>query len=192
MRMPCIPELPPQWISARNDRPGGVKKSTNTSVMKPPFSRWITWFFRDCLKKKNIPPLQEFCLFYQSFKFWDVNLKEFLKVAVKKKKRPCWNSWQCVRLATPRGDAQPWGAIGDTDRRNWRHDVTGAWSPNWLTMVILLMAEIPNNQLRLVVYPIIYRVSYIQGGAGFQPSTALWNHGRWRMGKIFHWLWEEG
>ncbi len=27
------------------------------------------------------------------------------------------------------------------------------------------------HQLRLVVYPIIYRVSYIPGGAGFQPST---------------------
>ena len=27
------------------------------------------------------------------------------------------------------------------------------------------------NQLRLVVYPIIYRVSYIPGGAGYQPST---------------------
>ena len=29
----------------------------------------------------------------------------------------------------------------------------------------------PANQLRLVVYPIIYRVLYIQGGAGFLPST---------------------
>ena len=28
-----------------------------------------------------------------------------------------------------------------------------------------------DHQLRLVVYPIIYRVSYIPGGAGFQPST---------------------
>ena len=35
---------------------------------------------------------------------------------------------------------------------------------------ILLMAEIL-HQLRLVVYPIIYKVSYIPGGAGFQPST---------------------
>ena len=32
------------------------------------------------------------------------------------------------------------------------------------------MAEIL-HQLRLVVYPIIYRVSYIPGGARFQPST---------------------
>ncbi len=29
----------------------------------------------------------------------------------------------------------------------------------------------PANQLRLVVYPIIYRVLYIPGGAGFLPST---------------------
>jgi len=29
----------------------------------------------------------------------------------------------------------------------------------------------PANQLRLVVYPIIYRESYIPGGAGFCPST---------------------
>ncbi len=27
------------------------------------------------------------------------------------------------------------------------------------------------QQLRLVVFPIIYRVSYIPGGGGFQPST---------------------
>ena len=32
----------------------------------------------------------------------------------------------------------------------------------------------PANQLRLVVFPIIYRVSYILGGClGFQPSTLL-------------------
>ena len=31
----------------------------------------------------------------------------------------------------------------------------------------------PANQLRLVVFPIIYRVSYIPGGAGFQPSTVV-------------------
>ncbi len=42
---------------------------------------------------------------------------------------------------------------------------------NWMIWsVLLLMAEIW-HQLRLVVYPIIYRVSYIPGGAGFQPST---------------------
>jgi len=29
----------------------------------------------------------------------------------------------------------------------------------------------PANQLRLVVYPIIYKVSHIPGGAGFLPST---------------------
>ncbi len=32
----------------------------------------------------------------------------------------------------------------------------------------------PANQLRLVVYLIIYRVLYIPGGAGFFPSTVSW------------------
>ena len=31
------------------------------------------------------------------------------------------------------------------------------------------------HQLRLVVYPTIYRVLYIPGGAGFQPSTVFSN-----------------
>ena len=31
--------------------------------------------------------------------------------------------------------------------------------------------RIPANQLRLVAYPILYRVLYIPGGAGFLPST---------------------
>ncbi len=34
----------------------------------------------------------------------------------------------------------------------------------------------PANQLRLVVYPIIFRVSYIPGGARFQPSTVSCLH----------------
>ena len=38
--------------------------------------------------------------------------------------------------------------------------------------MILLMAELL-HQLRLVLFPIIYRVSYIPGGAGFQPSTVV-------------------
>ena len=43
------------------------------------------------------------------------------------------------------------------------------------------------HQLRLVVYPIIYRVLYIPGGAGFLPSTVSW---LWRLGKnraFVHW-----
>ena len=43
----------------------------------------------------------------------------------------------------------------------------------WKTTHLLLMAEIL-HQLRLVVYPIIYRVLYISGGAGFLPSTVVW------------------
>ena len=35
---------------------------------------------------------------------------------------------------------------------------------------LLLMEEIL-HQLRLVIYPIIYRVLYIRGGAGFVPAT---------------------
>ena len=31
----------------------------------------------------------------------------------------------------------------------------------------------PANQLRLVVYPIIYKVLQISGGAGFLPSTVV-------------------
>ena len=39
---------------------------------------------------------------------------------------------------------------------------------------ILLMEEIRlYNQLRLVVYPTVYRVLYIPGGAGFLPSIVL-------------------
>ena len=40
----------------------------------------------------------------------------------------------------------------------------------------------PANQLRLVVYPIIYRVLYIPGGAGFCPSTVVpqsWTSNIW-------------
>jgi len=36
---------------------------------------------------------------------------------------------------------------------------------------LLLMEEHPANQLRLVVYPIMYQVVFIPGGAGFLPST---------------------
>jgi len=38
--------------------------------------------------------------------------------------------------------------------------------------MLLLMAEIwRENQLRLVVYPMIYKVLYIPGGAGISPSA---------------------
>ncbi len=60
--------------------------------------------------------------------------------------------------------------------------------PNWK---ILLMAEIL-HQLRLVVYPIVYKVLYIPGGClGFQPSTVLvkldhFSQGLgWKVPKIF-------
>jgi len=40
------------------------------------------------------------------------------------------------------------------------------------TLEILLMEEIL-RQLRLVVYPIIYKFFYISGGAGFLPSAVF-------------------
>ena len=59
------------------------------------------------------------------------------------------------------------GAIqfGDT----W---IPGAWSLGspWVCYYCWWFRN-PANQLRLVVYPIIYRVLYISGGAEFPPST---------------------
>ena len=49
---------------------------------------------------------------------------------------------------------------------------TGVIRKNNPNNALLLMAEIL-HQLRLVVYPIACRVSYIPGGAGYQPSTVL-------------------
>ena len=47
----------------------------------------------------------------------------------------------------------------------------------------------PANQLRLVVFPIIYRVSYIPGGClGFQPSIVLKLHFP-RDGSLFTYQW---
>ena len=43
---------------------------------------------------------------------------------------------------------------------------------SWWEGILLLMEEIL-HQLRLVVSPIIYRVLYIPGGAGFLPSTVV-------------------
>ena len=60
--------------------------------------------------------------------------------------------------------------------RTWGQRV-GTAKPAWGELgncsgvgLLRLMAEIL-DQLRLVVYPIIFRVSYIPGGARFQPST---------------------
>ncbi len=52
------------------------------------------------------------------------------------------------------------------------------WTCRGFRFMALLMAKIL-HQLRLVVYPIIYRVSYIPGGARFQPSTVV---------QIFFWI----
>ena len=58
------------------------------------------------------------------------------------------------------------------------HKLDSAW---WPSQVVSRIME-PNNtivdgwilhQLRLVVYPTIYKVLYIPGGAGFLPSTVV-------------------
>ena len=51
-----------------------------------------------------------------------------------------------------------------------------SWDENWGCCTlpetnILLMAEIRQQQLRLVVYPIVVGVSYIPGGAAINSST---------------------
>ena len=46
----------------------------------------------------------------------------------------------------------------------------------WLVRYILLMVQKSgDHQLRMVVYPIIYKVLYNPGAAGCLPST-VWNH----------------
>ena len=42
-----------------------------------------------------------------------------------------------------------------------------------LGSLLLMVQKSGGHQLRLVVYPIIYRIVYIPGGAGFLPSTVL-------------------
>ncbi len=59
----------------------------------------------------------------------------------------------------------------------WRVGVVTTWL-QWNYVSIFFGGNFvdgwyPANQLRLVVFPIIYRVSYIPGGAGFQPSTVV-------------------
>ena len=40
-----------------------------------------------------------------------------------------------------------------------------------MALIRLMVQKSGEHQLRLVVYPIIYKVLYIPGGAGFLPST---------------------
>ena len=51
---------------------------------------------------------------------------------------------------------------------------------DWFVSLVQIINTVdrrnPANQLRLVGYPIICKVLYIQGGAGVLPSTACWLH----------------
>ena len=58
------------------------------------------------------------------------------------------------------------------------------------SFILLMVQKFGDHQLRLVVYPIIYRVLYIPGGAGFLPSIVSthllpafpmsWTHAMWK------------
>ena len=51
------------------------------------------------------------------------------------------------------------------------------WASRRWTLGNTVDGQNPANQLRLVVYPVIYRVLYIPGGAGFLPSTVRLDSG---------------
>ncbi len=52
------------------------------------------------------------------------------------------------------------------------HRVRGCHNLSFKTGLLLSMVlKSCGHQLRLVIYPNIYKVLYIPGGAGFQPST---------------------
>ena len=59
------------------------------------------------------------------------------------------------------------------------------WKVYLFIPLILLMGKNPAN-LSLVVYPIMHKVLYIPGGAGFLPSTAFLDH-IWRNILRFTW-----
>ena len=54
-----------------------------------------------------------------------------------------------------------------SDQQTWWRMVAGACNKKGRSVD----GKNPANQLRLVVYPIIYKDLYIPGGAGFLPST---------------------
>ena len=54
--------------------------------------------------------------------------------------------------------------------------LAGSSQTNCLILSCSYCGRNPANQLRLVVYPIIYKVSYIPGGAGFLPSIVSLLH----------------
>ena len=53
------------------------------------------------------------------------------------------------------------------DTRNRRREILDLK----IGSLLLMVQKSGLHQLRLVVYPIIYRVSYISGGAGFLPTV---------------------
>ena len=55
-----------------------------------------------------------------------------------------------------------------------------------MALIRLMVPKSGEHQLRLVVYPIIYKVLYIPGGAGFLPSTVCSYYGYITIKVIYH------
>ena len=64
----------------------------------------------------------------------------------------------------------------------------GRWkvAPNLVPIfdTVYVYGRNPANQLRLVVYPTLYKVLYIPGGAGFLPSTVVWLLDVWGVSRV--------
>ena len=61
--------------------------------------------------------------------------------------------------------------------------------PSRMGLTTYWLEEIPFNQLRLVVYPILYKVLFIPGGAGFLPSTVSLTNLCWKKSSWTSWNW---
>ena len=55
----------------------------------------------------------------------------------------------------------------------WCFFFKNPWIGTWKWLQLLMVQKSGVHQLRLAVYPIIYWVLYIPGGAGFLPSTVV-------------------
>ena len=68
----------------------------------------------------------------------------------------------------PKGSLKLW----KTASRTQHPELCSCRCPRMIPLLLILLMEEILHQLRFVVYPIIFRVLYISGGAGFLPSTS--------------------
>ena len=98
---------------------------------------------------------------------WTVMISCHFLVKVQVKFASAYSSPRCLFLGTMRH-------IGNTEALSFPYLLLATSEITEIKeKTLLLMAEIL-HQLRLLVYPIIYRALYISGGSlGFQPSTVV-------------------